>query len=98
MLLKHFKLFQCLYCAVPDTLALTELEVAEEKVGKRIKQGVIYCGRCQRWFMVKDEICFLSQDHHREVAEELSFLKRWEEKLPTYVTQQARPHNLSSGS
>ncbi|MFW9928102.1 MAG: hypothetical protein ACFFD1_01770 [Candidatus Thorarchaeota archaeon] len=96
MLENLFPLLMCPYCGEnPEKgLELHTLESSDQKSGKRINNGVIYCQNCTRFFLIQDEILSMLLDNVREKGDELLFLSKWRTKLPEYITLKAKPFNL----
>ena len=90
MLKKIFDLLMCPYCgenpSENPSLELYELQTSEIPQGTRINQGIIYCKSCQRFYMIKDEIIYMSMDNNRRKETELAFLDQWLNKLPAFIT------------
>ena len=94
MMLDMFSMLLCLYCAPKETLELYPLLSSENDIGTRINQGIIYCNSCKRFYMIKDEILYLSLDKLREKEDELSFLQEYKSDLPEKIIFEAKPYNL----
>ena len=69
-----------------------ELMVLAESV--EIDEGVIACGGCGRYYPIIDTIPVMLPDQLRDREEDLSFLTRWQRKLPRRVALEGRPHSL----
>ena len=95
-MLDIFSMLQCSYCTPDQNLELFSLSQSETEVGTRINQGIIYCLDCTRFYIIRDEIVFLSQDGLRDQQDEINFLLTWQEQLPDKIIYQARPYNLDS--
>ena len=89
-------LLYCLYCAPKESLELFPLQTTEYKEGVRVNQGCLYCTSCTRFYIIKDEILYLSQDNLRQKDEELDFLQEWQTDLPEKVVFQSKPWNLTT--
>ena len=70
-----------------------ELYVFEER--EEIVEGLIVCPKCLRWYPIRDEIPELLPDELRDEREELSFLRKWREKIPQKILLNGKPFNLS---
>jgi len=69
-----------------------ELIVFEEK--GEIKEGLILCPKCLRWFPIREEIPEMLPDELRKQNEDLYFLKKWQDKVPKSVLSEGKPFNL----
>jgi uncharacterized protein YbaR (Trm112 family) len=85
------KLMEILACPI-DKYHPLELHVFEEK--EDIKEGVIICPKCQRWYPIRDEIPEMLPDELREEKDELLFLKKWKKKFPKEIMLEGKPFNL----
>jgi len=95
-MLDILNLLNCLYCGPKESLEFFPLQITENTEGIRVNQGCLYCTNCLRFYMIKDEILYLSQDNLREKEEELDFLQDWQTDLPEKVVFQAKPWNLTT--
>ena len=87
-MLDIFSMLRCPYCESDQTLHLLPIVQSQTEQGVKINQGIIFCTRCNRYYIIKDEIAFLSQDHLRDKNDELLFLRTWrelEENLKTFL-------------
>jgi uncharacterized protein YbaR (Trm112 family) len=72
-------------------LQMTELNAS----GDKIVDGVLFCDKCGRFYPIIDEIPVMLPDELRNKKEDLDFLTKWKDKLPTGMAESALPHNLS---
>ena len=87
----------CPYCGEEPPnprLKLYSLSTSDHPNGTRIHHGVIYCEGCTRFYMIHDEILYMSGDNLRDQQSELEFLTKWQNELPDIITKQSKPHNL----
>ena len=96
MMLDVLSLLLCLYCGPKETLEIYPLQTTESEDGVRIHQGCLYCSSCKRYYIIKDEILYLSQDNLREKEEELEFLQEWQSDLPEKIVFKGEPWNLTT--
>jgi uncharacterized protein YbaR (Trm112 family) len=73
-----------------------ELYVFEEK--EEIVEGLIVCLKCLRWYPIRDEIPEMLPDQLRNREEEISFLKKWKDKIPSKIVREGKPFNLKEES
>ena len=95
-MLDILNLLYCLYCAPKESLEFFPLQITEGTEGVRINQGCLYCNSCRRFYIIRDEILYLSQDNLREKEEELEFLQEWQVDLPEKVVFDSKPWNLTT--
>jgi uncharacterized protein YbaR (Trm112 family) len=69
-----------------------ELRVFEET--EEIVSGIITCPKCSRWYPIIDEIPHMLPDDLREEKEDLTFLRKWKEKIPQKVLTEGNPFKL----
>ncbi|MFQ6076000.1 MAG: Trm112 family protein [Candidatus Bathyarchaeia archaeon] len=72
-----------------------ELHVFEEK--EEIVEGLLVCPSCSRWYPIIDEIPHMLPDELRESGEDLSFLRKFKNRVPKEVLEEGKPFNLSGG-
>lgn len=59
-----------------------------------IKDGVLFCSRCSRFFPIIDEIPIMLPDELREREKDLQFLLEWENKLPSKILDHGVPWHI----
>jgi uncharacterized protein YbaR (Trm112 family) len=85
------KLMDILACPIDKHHPL-DLLVFEEK--DEIVEGLIICPTCNRWYPIREEIPEMLPDELRKQTEDLPFLKKWKEKIPSKIVTEGRPFNL----
>ena len=60
-----------------------------------IRNGVLYCDKCGRWYPIRDGIVHMLRDNKRREAVDKEFLRRWRDKLPEEIVVKGKPFNLS---
>ncbi len=94
---KHGSVICELYCGLKAAYVKDSSLSAEEcnKCMKReILNGILICSKCNRWYPIVDEIPQLLPDELRESNEDLSFLRKYAEKIPKNVLEEGKPFNL----
>jgi uncharacterized protein YbaR (Trm112 family) len=71
-------------------LELVEIEAA----GDEVREGVLLCGRCGRYYPIMDEIPVMLPDELRNRERDTSFLQRWQAKIPEKILRQGNPWHL----
>jgi uncharacterized protein YbaR (Trm112 family) len=87
------KLMDILACPIDKYYPL-ELHVFAEN--EEIIDGMIICSKCLRWFPIREEIPEMLPDELRDRKDEIPFLKKWKEKIPTKILTDGKPFNLKS--
>ena len=77
-----------------DTQGEGEGEEIKNKEYTIVKEGILYCDKCLRFYPIKEEIPILLPDELREKDQDLEFLKKWKDKIPGYILEKAEPWHL----
>ena len=100
---KHFKVkkpFCDLYCGLKESyikdLNVNELN-CDECVRIDIISGVIVCNKCGRWYPIMEEIPILLPDELRNKEEDLRFLRKHKDNLPSKIVLEGKPWSLKEG-
>ncbi len=56
--------------------------------------GVLYCPNCGRWYPIINEIPRMLPDRLRKKSEDLSFLRKYAERLPEKIVYRGKPWSL----
>jgi len=67
----------------------------EECFKKEVKEGILICNKCNRWYPIIDDIPHMLPDELRDKDEDLAFLKKYREKIPEKILKEGKPFNLS---
>jgi uncharacterized protein YbaR (Trm112 family) len=59
-----------------------------------IEEGILYCGRCARFFPIIDEIPIMLPDELRDRERDIKFLQRWRDRVPDKVISDPRPYHI----
>jgi len=59
-----------------------------------IKEGVLFCSRCSRFFPIIDEIPIMLPDELREREKDMKFLLEWETKIPSKILDHGVPWHI----
>ncbi len=84
-----------LACPIDKSYPL-ELQVFEQE--NEIRSGIITCPKCNRWYPIIDEIPHMLPDDLREQTEDIAFLEKWKENIPSKVLSEGRPFNLKAAA
>ena len=52
-----------------------------------IKEGVLFCSQCSRFYPIIEEIPVMLPDELRDKEKDIEFLKKWQEKIPSKITK-----------
>lgn len=81
-----------LACPIDKHYPLGLSEIVSE--GEFIKEGVLFCSKCGRYYPIIDEIPIMLPDNLREEARDIAFLKKWQEKIPDKIIREGNPWHL----
>lgn len=87
------RLLDILACPIDKQNPL-ELHAFETK-NDVIVDGVLICTKCSRFFAIVEEIPIMLPDDLRDKNQEMAFLKKYEERVPAIIKNNANPWNLS---
>jgi uncharacterized protein len=59
-----------------------------------VKEGVLFCSSCSRFFPIIDEIPIMLPDELREREKDLQFLLDWETKIPSKILDHGVPWHI----
>ena len=59
-----------------------------------VKEGILFCIRCSRFFPIIDEIPILLPDELREREKDLRFLLEWESQIPSKILYGGVPWHI----
>ena len=77
-------------------LELIEIDTAEDKIINEnvIKEGILFCSQCSRFYPIIEEIPVMLPDELRDKEKDIEFLKKWQEKIPSKITKKGNPWHL----
>lgn len=77
-------------------LELIEIDTAEDKTINEnvIKEGVLFCSQCSRFYPIIEEIPVMLPDELRDKEKDIQFLQKWHEKIPSKIIKNGRPWHL----
>ena len=70
----------------------TDNDIAYDNV--IVKEGVLFCSSCSRFFPIIDEIPIMLPDELREREKDLQFLLDWETKIPSKILDHGVPWHI----
>ena len=78
-------------------LELIEIDTAEDKIINEniIKEGVLFCSQCSRFYPIIEEIPVMLPDELRDKEKDIQFLQKWQEKIPSKIIKNGNPWHLS---
>jgi uncharacterized protein len=59
-----------------------------------IEEGILYCGRCARFYPIIDEIPIILPDELRDRERDIKFLEKWRDRIPNKVISDPRPYSI----
>jgi uncharacterized protein len=71
-------------------------EIIEPKVSDNliIREGILFCSECSRFFPIIDEIPIMLPDELREKEKDIQFLRTWRDKIPSKILEYGQPWHL----
>jgi len=77
-------------------LELFEIDITEDIAINEtvIKEGVLFCSQCSRFYPIIEEIPVMLPDELREKEKDIEFLQKWQEKIPNKITKNGNPWHL----
>jgi uncharacterized protein YbaR (Trm112 family) len=83
-----------LACPIDKHYPLELYEVISE--GQTVKEGVLFCTKCSRYYPIIDEIPVMLPDELRKDKKDrdIELLKKWQSKIPDKVIKQGNPWHL----
>jgi len=83
-----------LACPIDKHYPLELYEVVSD--GQTVKEGVLFCTKCSRYYPIIDEIPVMLPDELRKDKKDrdIELLKKWQSKIPDKVIKQGNPWHL----
>ena len=83
-----------LACPIDKHYPLELFQIVSE--GQIVKEGILFCTKCSRYYPIIDEIPVMLPDELRErqKAQDIEFLRKWQNKIPDKVIRQGNPWHL----
>lgn len=83
-----------LACPIDKYYPLELFQIVSE--GQIVKEGILFCTKCNRYYPIIDEIPVMLPDELRErqKARDIEFLRKWQNKIPDKVIRQGNPWHL----
>jgi uncharacterized protein YbaR (Trm112 family) len=77
-------------------LELIEIDTVEDKTSNEnvIKEGVLFCSQCSRFYPIIEEIPVMLPDELRDKEKDIQFLQKWHEKIPSKIIKNGHPWHL----
>ena len=78
------------------SLELIEIDTVEDKIINEnvIKEGVLFCSQCSRFYPIIEEIPVMLPDELRDKEKDIQFLQKWQEKIPSKIIKNGNPWHL----
>ncbi len=81
-----------LACPIDKYYPLELIEIVSE--GETVKEGILSCAKCSRYYPITEEIPVMLPDELREKEKDIEFLKKWQSRIPDKVIKQGNPWHL----
>jgi len=63
---------------------------------REVDEGLLFCGKCGRWYPIIEEIPHMLPDDLRNRDEDLSFLRKYSSMIPEDILKRGLPWSLPS--
>ncbi len=84
------------YCGFLDkNIVSGEKYPCEKCLRIAIREAILYCPKCKRWYPVKNGIVYMLRDNKRREENDKEFLRKWREKIPEEILREGKPYNLA---
>jgi uncharacterized protein YbaR (Trm112 family) len=83
-----------LVCPIDKHYPLELFQIISE--GHNVKEGILFCTKCSRYYPIIDEIPVMLPDELRErqKTQDIEFLRKWQNKIPDKVIRHGNPWHL----
>ncbi|MEO9363928.1 MAG: Trm112 family protein [Nitrososphaera sp.] len=81
-----------LACPIDKHYPLELVEI--EATGDEVKEGVLACPKCGRYYPIMEEIPVMLPDELRNKERDTGFLRRWQARIPEKILRQGNPWHL----
>jgi len=71
------------------------LDVCKKCINLDVIDGVIICKNCGRWYPIIDGIPRMLNDKYRKYHEDVEFLKKYLNKIPSYIKSLMKIPNIN---
>jgi len=77
-------------------LELIQIDASEDTNVKElvIKEGVLFCSECSRFYPIIEEIPIMLPDDLRDKEKDIQFLQKWKQKIPDKIAKNGKPWHL----
>ncbi|EFD92898.1 MAG: protein of unknown function DUF343 [Candidatus Parvarchaeum acidophilus ARMAN-5] len=76
--------------------AVTNNKQNEEKDIKAIKNGILLCKSCERWYPIINNVYTLLPDSYRNENNDKKFLIKYKTKIPDTIINNGKPFNIKT--
>ena len=78
-----------LACPIDKHFPLELFEIVSDAAA--VKDGVLWCPECARYYPIIGEIPRLLPDDLRDRQKDISFLEQWQQRLPDKILKEGKP-------
>ena len=77
-------------------LELIEIDTTEDEIINEnvIREGILFCSQCSRFYPIIEEIPVMLPDELRDKEKDIQFLQKWQEKIPSKIIKNGNPWHL----
>ncbi len=86
------KMMEILACPMDKHFPLEIFElVSKEEV---VSEGALFCSKCSRFYPIIEEIPIMLPDELRDKNQDVEFLKKYKDGLPSKIVNEGSPWHL----
>jgi len=86
------KMIEILACPIDKHFPLEIFELVSK--GEVVSEGAIFCPKCARFYPIVEEIPIMLPDELRDKNQDVEFLKKYKNDLPTKIVNEGSPWHL----
>ena len=86
------KMMEILACPIDKHFPLEIFELSSKE--EVVSDGAIFCPKCSRFYPIVEEIPIMLPDELRDKDQDIEFLKKYKNILPTKIVSEGLPWHL----
>ena len=86
------KMLDILACPICKHHPLEEFDINVKD--ELVREGVLFCAECSRYFPITEEIPIMLPDELRDKKQDIEFLEKYAKSLPEKIVKSGNPWHL----